>query len=346
MQKKYVEKIIARLAARQTLGPAVTTAPAVGDILPARIIRKTGPNHYLVEMRQERLHVESTLAFSPGEVYVQIRELTPRTRLRLISAYREQLPGMIDIARKEKIFLDDFNQWCLAELMQTRYSFIMRDTAGDIEKIRALARSLYHVHLIPLPCYVKMLAGKPAVFDAAAKIMRHERVDLSLPEGEVGTPNPEDRAELYAECYRKYRLGGAQFHPEQPDLVQISHSLGEVQAFLDPGFALSAFLVPEGNRSRLVAVERRRSNAGGDVIDRYQMQVRMPGSLPVIATVRVLGEDVHVRLLYVDKELAGPRRRLEPAMRRLAAEQRKALLPVQHEVTLLRPLLPSAGMRS
>ncbi len=316
--------------------PDGTPIVKAGDVFPAKIIRKIEHNLYLVKMLNQRVHVESSLKFNTSDVYVQVRELKPRLKLKILSSYLEYMDQLITIGRRESIVLDDFNQWCLAELIKAGYSFSSRSAGEDVQKMRSLAQRLYRQHLIPLQRYVEMLVAQPEVFDAVVSLLFTERVNANFPDFRDESEGPAVYLEALHVCYLKYRLEKCASTPQVASLQDV---LTMLNSFLKPRYEVDVFLFPCRETARVFLIEQDMGENQGDEIVRYQCRITGGSYAGAIVNVRLVEDKVSVTFMYYDTLLAGRLKKCETAVKELAGRYQRKLLPVRYESIIPQPIL-------
>lgn len=310
-----------------------------GEILTARIVRRTAPGRYLVEVRGQRLHVDSDLIFTAPEVYLQVHTASPRVHLKVISDNLDCMADIVRIGSRYRIPLDPFNRWCLAELIRSgQYTFGSRHTPKDLSLLRRLARRLDHRHLVPLRRYVLLLAADRPAAEALCALFETDSLPVNLP-----TPpwDPHDPAAAIAgllDCSRRFRL------PErvpsglanQADIQHICHILGTANRVLGPQHHLALVLVPALNGAATLLLQE----AAGSAEAAAHMQARIPwAGSRVLVHVRRLGVDLSLTIYYHDRSLEDGLRGLQPLLARLAEEAGLRLLSCTRHFQVPRPIL-------
>ena len=106
-----------------------------GEIYPAKILNKVSENNYLIEILNRQILATSSLQFSTNKIFVQVNDLEPKIHLRIISSNLEHIDRILSIAKSEKIELDTFNQWGLAEFIKTGHDFSSHKIKNELSTL-------------------------------------------------------------------------------------------------------------------------------------------------------------------------------------------------------------------
>jgi hypothetical protein len=106
-----------------------------GEIYPAKILNKVSENNHLIEILNRQILATSSLQFSTNKIFVQVNDLEPKIHLRIISSNLEHIDRILSIAKSEKIELDAFNQWGLAEFIKTGHDFSSHKIKNELSTL-------------------------------------------------------------------------------------------------------------------------------------------------------------------------------------------------------------------
>ena len=106
-----------------------------GEIYPAKILSKISKDNYLIEISNRQIIASSSLQLNTSKVFVQVNDLEPKIHLRIISSNLECIDQILSIAKSEKIELDAFNQWGLAEFIKTGHDFSSHKIKNELSTL-------------------------------------------------------------------------------------------------------------------------------------------------------------------------------------------------------------------
>lgn len=133
----------------------------VGEILPGKIIEDLGNGHFIVEVKHQQVHAESSFKFSRRRVYVQVKELAPRVHLKLVSAEQKDHTGnLIRFAEAHDLSLGAFNHYVLSALLTGSKVKKPDQVLRSLEGFRALASMKNVDDLVSLKRMIDLFAGE------------------------------------------------------------------------------------------------------------------------------------------------------------------------------------------
>lgn len=310
-----------------------------GEIVKARIVRRTASGRYLVELCGQRLHVDSDLIFTAAEVYLQVHTISPRLHLKVISDNLDCMADIVRIGSRYHIQLDSFNRWCLAELIRSgRYACGPGHTPADLALLRRLACILDQRHLVPLRRYVLLLAENRPATEALCALARTDSVAVSLPAPAWDPADPAAAIAGLLDCYRRFRLPGHVLpgFADQPGIQHISGTLNTVNRVLAPHHRLTLVLLPAQAGAAAVLVQESAGSAGAAA----HVQARVPwAGSRVLVHVRRLDIDLSLTIYYHDRVLESGLRLLQPLLAQCAEDAGLHLLSCTSRFQVPRPIL-------
>lgn len=333
----------------QTTSQALRKALRKGEIYPARILSRVGENSYRIEILNRQITAASTLCFTPSKIFVQIHALHPRIHLRIISANLQHIDRILELAGSEKIELDSFNQWALAEFINSGYPFSAQRLKKDLARIRRLAQQLPARHLIPLGRYARLLTKSPELFAELPFMLFPEPVPiLNWEKNFAAAIRPEDILRTLHYCYIRYSLENDRLEQTlrkdgiTADLTRIKKTGQNIQAFntfMHPDYSLSGFLVPGEHEIQTVLIEGKQDKSGTDIIQRYEFPYTLADYGCFRVNLRFLENMLSISCFYDNPRLKSKLAEFEPSARALAATYRLKILPFHYEMSCHRTIL-------
>jgi hypothetical protein len=320
-----------------------------GEIYPAKILNKVSENNHLIEILNRQILATSSLQFSTNKIFVQVNDLEPKIHLRIISSNLEHIDRILSIAKSEKIELDAFNQWGLAEFIKTGHGFSSHKIKNELSSIRTLASRLNSRHLVPLSAYVDMLSKNPGLFEKLSPILFPESIPIkSSSKGYLSAKRPEDIVNTLHHCYTRYNLENKDLKSAiktdgvEADLSEIDNicsKLKEYNIFVKPGYSLSGFLVPCENEIKPIMIEGKRDIKGSDLIQKYEFTFSLEDYGPFRINLRFLENMLSLSYFFYNTLLKSKLLEFEQPLKSLASSYSLKVLPFHYETTYCRTIL-------
>ena len=320
-----------------------------GEIYPAKILSKISKDNYLIEISNRQIIASSSLQLNTAKVFVQVNDLEPKIHLRIISSNLEHIDRILSIAKSEKIELDAFNQWGLAEFIKTGHNFSSHKIKNELSSIRTLASKLNSRHLVPLSAYVDMLSKNPGLFEKLSPILFPESIPInSSSKGYLSAKRPEDIVNTLHHCYTRYNLKNNELKTalkknglegDMSEVDNICSTLKEYNDFVKPGYSFSGFLVPCENEIKPVMIEGKRDIKGSDIIQKYEFTFSLEDYGPFRINLRFLEKMLSISYFFYNTLLKSKLLEFEQPAKSLASTYSLKVLPFHYEMTYCRTIL-------
>ena len=320
-----------------------------GEIYPAKILNKVSENNCLIKILNRKILAISSLQFSTNKIFVQVNDLEPKIHLRIISSNLEHIDRILSIAKSEKIELDAFNQWGLAEFIKTGHNFSSHKISDELNSIRILASRLNSRHLVPLSTYVNMLSKNPGLFEKLLPVLFPETIPVKSSNwGYLPATTAKDIINTLHHCYTRYNLENKDLKSAiktdgiEADLSEIDNicsKLKKCNIFVKPGYSLSGFLVPCENEIKPLMIEGKRDIKGSDLIQKYEFTSSLEDYGPFRINLRFLENMLSLSYFFYNTLLKSKLLEFEQPVKSLVSSYSLKVLPFHYETTYCRTIL-------